>query len=124
MPQIISCTKCQTRMQVPDDATGKQVRCPKCQNMFVVGAAAPQLVAAATGAASGSTPRPPAAAPPPPAPPPPAAAKGAPTKCPACGSDLLPGAVSCMDCGYLVQPEATAADAEAPPNLCPNPACG
>src|SRR5438105_8241667 len=102
MPQVISCPKCAMRMQVPDDATGKQVRCPGCQNLFVIGApapaAAPQLVgAAAGGVASGSVPRP--AAPPPPkpaapplAPPPPAAAKGPPTNCPACGPDLLPGA--------------------------------
>src|SRR5205814_6160139 len=57
--------------------------------------------------------------------PPPAAPKGAPTKCPACSSDLLPGAVACMDCGYLIQAEAGAqAEMEGPPNLCPNPACG
>jgi serine/threonine protein kinase len=50
---------------------------------------------------------------------------GPPTNCPACGSKLLEGAVSCMDCGYLIQSEAsTGADAEGAPNLCPNPACG
>ena len=46
------------------------------------------------------------------------------TKCPACGSDLLPGAVACMDCGFLIQSEAAATESEAPPTLCPNPACG
>src|SRR4051812_46791101 len=106
MPQVISCPKCSTRMQVPDDATGKQVKCPSCQNLFVSGAPALQPAGAAAGAASGSVPRP-AAAPPPKAaaPPPPKAQQpaAAPTKCPACGSDLLPGAVACMDCGFLIQ---------------------
>src|SRR5262245_32704080 len=105
MPQVISCPKCPMRMQVPDDATGKQVKCPSCQHVFVIGGApAPALqpVGAAAGGGSGSAPRP--AAPPKPAaaPPPQAAPKGAPNKCPACGSDLLPGAVACMDCGYLI----------------------
>ncbi len=126
MPQVISCPKCPMRMQVPDDATGKQVKCPSCQNVFVIGAAsAPQPVGAGVGAAassgaSGSTPRQAAASAPAPAP----AAKGAPTKCPACGSDLLPGAVACMDCGYLIQSETASQEMEGPPNLCPNPACG
>jgi serine/threonine protein kinase len=29
-----------------------------------------------------------------------------------------------MDCGYLLQPDAGAADSDGPPNLCSNPACG
>src|SRR5262249_17861367 len=54
-----------------------------------------------------------------------AATKAAPTKCPACGADLLPGAIACMDCGFLIQAEtASVSDMEGPPNLCPNPACG
>ncbi len=125
MPQVISCPKCPMRMQVPDDATGKQVKCPSCQNVFVIGAApAPQPVGAgvAAGSASGSAPRPAASAPTPAAAPPKPA--GAPTKCPACGSDLLPGAVACMDCGYLIQSETASQEMEGPPNLCPNPACG
>src|SRR5439155_21439863 len=101
----------------------KQVKCPKCQNVFVIGATpAPQPVGAGVAAAggSGAVPRPqgaePSGATPKPA--------GAPTKCPACSSDLLPGAVACMDCGYLIQSEATGQESEGPPNLCPNPACG
>src|SRR5438105_3359380 len=126
MPQVISCPKCNTRMQVPDDATGKQVRCPTCQNVFVIGAPTPVPAAVGAGVgSSGSMPRPPASSPPASVPPPSAAPKGAPTKCPACGSELLPGAVACMDCGFLIQSEAAGqAESEAPPLLCPNPACG
>jgi predicted Ser/Thr protein kinase len=47
-----------------------------------------------------------------------------PTKCPACGSTLLEGAVACMDCGYMLPSEAGPAEQEGPPNLCANPACG
>ena len=45
-----------------------------------------------------------------------------PTHCPACNSALLPGAIACMDCGFLLQGETS--DLEGPPNLCHNPACG
>src|SRR5262249_58128864 len=104
---------------------GKQVRCPKCQQLFVVGALASEPVAAA--APVRSTPRP--AAPPPrptprPSPPPtPIPIAANPTECPACKAPLLPGAIACMDCGYLLQPDG-AGDAEGSPNLCSNPACG
>ena len=47
-----------------------------------------------------------------------------PTKCPACGSDLLPGAIACMDCGFLLQSDTGGGDEGPAPNLCPNPACG
>src|SRR5207247_2049627 len=43
--------------------------------------------------------------------------------CPACKATLLPGAIACMDCGYLLQPD-TGPEPEGPPNLCTNPACG
>jgi predicted Zn finger-like uncharacterized protein len=127
MPQVIGCPKCSTRLAVPDDAAGKQVRCPNCQTTFTIGAPAPALqpVGAAAGGGSAAVPRPPA--PPPPAPSTPAvpSTSKTPTKCPACGSDLNPGAIACMDCGYLIQSEtASQADMEGPPNLCPNPACG
>ncbi len=52
---------------------------------------------------------------------PPAATPGV---CPSCGSKLLEGAVACMDCGFLIQGDGAVADAEGPPNLCTNPACG
>jgi predicted Ser/Thr protein kinase len=115
-------------MQVPDHAAGKQVRCPSCQRVFQVGGAAPAREPAAIGAGSGSRPAVAAAAPTlPPRPAAPARPAGptpAPTECPACKSPLLPGAIACMDCGYLLQSDAGAADTEGAPNLCINPACG
>jgi serine/threonine protein kinase len=36
---------------------------------------------------------------------------------------LLEGAIACMECGYLLQPDTAISD-ETPPNLCSNPACG
>jgi serine/threonine protein kinase len=50
-------------------------------------------------------------------------AGGTPTACPACKSPLLPGAVACMDCGFLLSAGQEAADEEKP-NICTNPACG
>ena len=115
MPQVIRCPHCTKAMQVPDNAAGKQVRCPGCSRLFLVSspALAKQPVAAAAPTAKSSSgsvqidlaPRP---APPPPAkgPATPAPPSAAPTECPACKSPLLPGAISCMDCGYLLQTEA------------------
>src|ERR1700730_13363722 len=119
MPQIIRCPHCTKSMQVPDNVAGKTLRCPSCNKPFGVPALSP------VGAAAPSPPyRPPsgpelgngaraAAAAPPVAPP---------TKCPACGSSLVEGAVACMDCGYLLQSDTV--EPEGPPNLCVNPACG
>ena len=104
---------------------------------MTVGAAAPQPVAVGAGAAAGG-PRPPSGGsvslgsvqiPPAPAPGAKPAAGAAPSStpanCPACGSPLLPGAISCMDCGFLLQADGAAGEAEGPsPNICPNPACG
>jgi predicted Ser/Thr protein kinase len=118
MPQVIRCPLCSKAMQVPDGSAGKQVRCPSCKKVFVVGAAPAR---APVGAAVAATPAAPRPVPAPPAAPKPAPA--APKECPACKSPLLEGAIACMDCGYLLQPD-TAADAEGPPNLCSNPACG
>jgi predicted Ser/Thr protein kinase len=135
MPIVIKCPNCATAMKMPDDSAGKQFRCPTCQKPFTVGAAVPAREAVAAGNVAATAGSKPPAAPPPPATGsrpqisvPPAAAKPAaapttPTKCPACSADLLPGAIACMDCGYLLQAD-TAADAEGAPNICPNPACG
>lgn len=145
MPVVINCGNCKTPMQVGDDAVGKQFRCPACKTVFTVPAAAPQPAAvAAVPAASGSSaapaakaPAPPAsrpgpavAAPPKSAPPPAASAtpttagSSTPTECPACKAALLPGAIACMDCGYLIQAEPSAGEMEGTPNICTNPACG
>src|SRR5258708_2611913 len=143
MPLVIKCPHCATAMRLADDSAGKQFRCPTCQKPFTVGASAPSREAvAAASASSAAVPKPPAAPPAPslgsvprvPASQPtsssgttattqPAAAPQTPTKCPACSADLLPGAIACMDCGYLLQTEAPA-DTEGAPNICPNPACG
>src|SRR4051812_5676013 len=115
MPQIIACGNCKTQMQVSDDAAGKQFRCPSCKTVFTVPATVREPVGATVGAGAR-----PAAAPPSPSRPvaavskpaaaPPAAAGNA---CPACGSELLPGAVACMDCGFLIQSTPTPSETEA-----------
>src|SRR6266851_5704107 len=51
-------------------------------------------------------------------------APAVPTERPACKAVLLPGAIACMDCGYLIQGDASGVEMEGAPNLCPNPACG
>jgi predicted Ser/Thr protein kinase len=132
-------------MQLADNSAGKQFRCPNCRNPFTVGGGqqAPAATGAAAAAGGGGARAGAAVAPPPvktpsPAPPtrPPSTpaldgggARTAPTpstpnECPACKAPLLPGAIACMDCGFMIQPETTAAELEGAPNLCPNPACG
>ncbi len=119
MPYSLRCPHCQKPLQIPDSAAGKQVKCPLCTKIFLVAAqTAPQPALAGVA----SRPAPPAAVPARPTVPEPAPAGGA--ACPACHAPLLPGAIACMDCGYLVQGEGAAADAEGTPALCPNPACG
>jgi serine/threonine protein kinase len=116
-------------MQVPENAGGKNVRCPMCSRPFTVPALAAEPVGAAMSTAS------PAKAPPAPAGsrgsislPPVPSLTGAPaaggTPCPSCGSLMPPGAIACMDCGFLIQGEGGAPEQEGPPNLCTNPACG
>jgi predicted Ser/Thr protein kinase len=125
MPQVIRCPHCQRPMQVPENAAGKLVRCPMCQKPFPVKAVAaePVAVAAAAGQGGAQVPsRPPskeliALAPS-------TSGQSSGQVCPSCGSELLIGAIACMDCGYLLQGEAAAAEPEGPPNLCTNPACG
>lgn len=115
MPVVIRCPHCQKSMQVPDSAAGKRVQCPSCKQAFGVPAPQPAAVGAA-----GSSPSMPAmnggsrgAAP-----------AAAPSKCPACGSTLNEGAISCMDCGFMVGGDSGPSEPEGPPNLCTNPACG
>ncbi|HTU91370.1 MAG TPA: protein kinase [Gemmataceae bacterium] len=138
MPLVIRCPHCQKPMQLADNSAGKQFRCPSCHNPFMVGGGPPASVgAAAAGAAGGggaAVATRPAAPPAPPRPPSMQTVEGGggkiapqpvtPSECPACKAPLLPGAIACMDCGYMIQPETTAAELEGTPNLCPNPACG
>ncbi len=105
MPYVIRCPHCQKSMQVPDSAAGKRVACPACKQPFVVPGTQPTAAAPAAPTVNG-------------------AGAATPTKCPACGSMLNEGAVSCMDCGYMVQGDSTLPESEGPPNLCTNPACG
>ncbi len=125
MPIIINCPHCTKAMQLPDGSAGKQFRCPNkdCQKPFVV--PAPSAAASQAGVNLGSTPNlslpgagggvsKPAAG----------GKAPAPTKCPACCSDLLPGAIACMDCGFLIQSDSGGSDDGPAPNICPNPACG
>jgi predicted Ser/Thr protein kinase len=117
-------------MQVPDNAAGKNVRCPLCYKPFLVPANVPEAVAAGANtvslpgaAASGSASRGskdsitlqlPAGQ----------SSQSSGQVCPSCGSVLLAGAIACMDCGYLLQGDGAAGEPEGPPNLCTNPACG
>jgi serine/threonine protein kinase len=50
-------------------------------------------------------------------------ASNTPTVCPTCRTTLLPGAVACLECGYLVNTE-TGVEPEGTPTPCVNPACG
>jgi predicted Ser/Thr protein kinase len=137
MPQVLKCPnpKCQKPVSVPDGAAGKQLKCPTCKVPFTVpgaaikpagGAPQPVAVGAAAGAAAAggkgggdassmdfALPSIPQTA----------GGAGA-TKCPACGSDLLPGAISCMDCGFMLQQEPPDTEGGAAPVICTNPACG
>jgi serine/threonine protein kinase len=112
MPQIIKCPNagCAKSMQVPDGSAGKQVTCPACKKPFVIPKPAAAPASSGNGAKPASSPDIPKA--------------GAPSTCPSCGSKLLEGAISCMDCGYLLQSDSGPAEPEGPPNLCTNPACG
>lgn len=141
MPQVLKCPnqKCGTPISIPDGMGGKQMQCPKCKKPFVVpaakaavgagavrpaggsahGAAKPAMAGAAAGgrgSSSGSMdfqlPSVPAAG-----------GAGA-TKCPACGTGLLPGAISCMDCGYMLMADTGATADEGNVIICNNPACG
>src|ERR671923_96849 len=82
MPLIIRCPHCTKAMQVPDNSTGKQVKCPGCSRAFIIGPATPSAAAPV---------REPVAA----------GAEGAPNLCvnPACGVANPPGERTCQRCG-------------------------
>src|SRR5438067_4047028 len=134
MPQVIRCPNpgCQQSMQVPDNAVGRNVMCPKCKKPFTVPGPVPVGAGVAAGPATGraaSVPTMGAAAAPPTSKPSvnlgtTPTASGTPKVCPSCGSPLLEGAIACMDCGFLLQGDGQTAEQEGPPNLCTNPACG
>src|SRR5262245_40219844 len=52
MPERVSCPKCQSQLDLPDDSRGREIRCPACAGIFVHGAptdstSQPRLSAAA-----------------------------------------------------------------------------
>jgi hypothetical protein len=145
MALAIRCPSCGTTVQIADGSSGKQFRCPACQKPFTVGAVpVRQPVAAAAPVAqrsdsrpvpippsrpahqSATTTKPKTRPPSTPAVATPSSTTGRPAlECPACRAALLPGAIACMDCGYLLQPESASVDDDgASPSFCPNPACG
>jgi hypothetical protein len=97
MPQTIACPHCSQALAVADDASGKPLRCPRCQKPFAVRFAAPAAAPARPGA--------PIQAP---------APAGAARRCPMCKADVPPGVRACMDCGTLLP--AGPAPATAPGN--------
>src|SRR5438552_5930650 len=152
MPQVTRCPHCSKSLQIADDSVGKPVRCPLCQQLFAVRAAvvaqATPVMAAPVVARSQTEPQRARAAPVAEAraeasggavrargrqavldPPhafisaPPHHLTTAPAECPSCRSRLLAGATACMNCGYVLSAPEPALEAEAAPNLCPNPAC-
>ena len=129
MPQIIKCPHCSKPLQVADDSAGKQVRCPNqgCAKVFTA-SVAPAREAALVGAATPS--RSPADASVSIPLPGLASTKRAADKpasgknlCPACKAELLPGAISCMDCGYMAAPD-TGGAPDDDVLVCANPQCG
>jgi predicted Zn finger-like uncharacterized protein len=57
MPLTVACPGCKTRLQVPDNAAGKAVKCPKCAQVLKIGApAAPAPTPAAAPAAPAPAP--------------------------------------------------------------------
>lgn len=107
MPQLTRCPHCTKPLQVPDDANGRQVRCPTCRQLFLIRTAAPRPPAPVAVPAPKS--RPVVATPPRP--------------CPACGTTLPAGTAACTECGFLLHGDSAAAETE-PAALCANPACG
>src|SRR5438105_3392974 len=47
MPILVKCGGCQAKMNAPDAAAGRKVKCPKCGGIVAVPGAAPSKVAAA-----------------------------------------------------------------------------
>jgi predicted Ser/Thr protein kinase len=125
MPQTLKCPNCKNPVTVPDGSQGKQMKCPSCKKPFTVPGAALQA-AAAVGAGAKAGPAPPPSSMDfnlPNIPQQSSGGAGA-TKCPACASDLLPGAISCMDCGFMLQQDTGDTGGGEAPIICTNPACG
>jgi LSD1 subclass zinc finger protein len=97
MASALACPHCKRPLQLPDGMAGRQVRCPHCQGAFAVPASAPvPILAAPTPAAA------------------PAKAPAART-CPACQAPLRRGALSCLECGHMIEQPAAPRPVVAPP---------
>src|SRR5437016_9501381 len=131
MPQVMRCPHCSKLIRIPDSAAGKHIRCPACKESLLAKQLSQEPAVLAVSAAVPTHALPPveertlpakASAGP--------SVTSATTVCPACNTKLLPGAVACMDCGYLLQTEPdnlrleSGTSSERPPLLCANPACG
>jgi predicted Zn finger-like uncharacterized protein len=53
MPITITCPSCHQKLGVPDDATGKSIRCPKCLQVFKAPALEPPIEAILVEPSSG-----------------------------------------------------------------------
>jgi hypothetical protein len=130
MSQVTHCIQCRKTIQVPDSAAGRHVRCPACKLEYKVNndltltprsqaedrksvgvttqiPRAHTRPAVATALAEGS----------------PGPISLTPSVCPTCKTPLLPGAVACLECGYLISAE-VGVEPEEIPTTCANPACG
>jgi predicted Zn finger-like uncharacterized protein len=56
MSLAVSCPHCQSRVRVPDDAVGRDVRCPNCQQVFRVGGIEPAAAVSRRAGPSGTAP--------------------------------------------------------------------
>jgi predicted Zn finger-like uncharacterized protein len=56
MSLAVSCPHCQSRVRVPDDAVGRDVRCPNCQQVFRVGGIEPAASVSRRPAPTGTAP--------------------------------------------------------------------
>jgi predicted Ser/Thr protein kinase len=120
MPQVTRCPHCNQSLQLPEGAAGKQVGCPLCHRVFSVRADAPSATLPRTAhGVPGAKPRTEAA-------PPVRRSRVAagPSTCPSCKARLPRGAAACGECGFLLNSDTEAVEAENSQNLCPNEACG
>ena len=95
MPIQVKCGNCSAQFKAKDELAGRRVKCPKCKNAVVI--SAPRAAAAARGPKRGANPlldildeedvR--------------SRANG--PMCDNCGSEVKPGSVICIDCGFNLE---------------------
>jgi serine/threonine-protein kinase len=125
MSQVTRCPHCNRELKIPEGATGK-LRCPLCQQIFAV-RTVPAHEPVAVGVRAPESPQQPVASVGRPSLSPTASRPSRTstlTECPACKAKIAPGAIACLECGYLIRAEGGVGETEEAPNLCPNTACG